>query len=96
MRNSKKIKIIAEAAQGFEGDPLLARLLVRAAGRAGADAVKFQLFSPRDLYGFGSDVSSLPREWIPKMAEKAQACGIARATHVILSHGFPLRAALAV
>ena len=43
MRNSKKIKIIAEAAQGFEGDPLLARLLVRAAARAGADAVKFQL-----------------------------------------------------
>ncbi|NCV89142.1 MAG: hypothetical protein EBW19_02930, partial [Betaproteobacteria bacterium] len=37
------IKIIAEAAQGFEGDPLLARLLVRAAARAGADAVKFQL-----------------------------------------------------
>jgi len=43
MGNLKKIKIIAEAAQGFEGDPLLARLLVRAAGRAGADAVKFQL-----------------------------------------------------
>ena len=43
MRKSKVIRIIAEAAQGFEGDPLLARLLVRAAGRAGADAVKFQL-----------------------------------------------------
>ena len=43
MRKSKIINIIAEAAQGFEGDPLLARLLVRAAGRAGADAVKFQL-----------------------------------------------------
>ena len=43
MRKSKIIRIIAEAAQGFEGDPLLARLLVRAAGRAGADAVKFQL-----------------------------------------------------
>ena len=43
MRNLKTIKIIAEAAQGFEGDPLLARLLVRAAARAGADAVKFQL-----------------------------------------------------
>lgn len=43
MRKSKIIRIIAEAAQGFEGDPLLARLLVRAAARAGADAVKFQL-----------------------------------------------------
>ena len=43
MRKSKIIRILAEAAQGSEGDPLLARLLVRAAGRAGADAVKFQL-----------------------------------------------------
>jgi len=42
-KKSKKPFIIAEAAQGFEGDPLLARLLVQAAARAGADAVKFQL-----------------------------------------------------
>ena len=37
------VEIIAEAAQGYEGDPTLARLLARAAVRAGADAVKFQL-----------------------------------------------------
>jgi len=37
------IEIIAEAAQGYEGDPTLARLLARAAVRTGADAVKFQL-----------------------------------------------------
>ncbi|OGX44906.1 MAG: hypothetical protein A3I71_02305 [Omnitrophica WOR_2 bacterium RIFCSPLOWO2_02_FULL_63_16] len=37
------VEIIAEAAQGYEGDSTLARLLARGAARAGADAVKFQL-----------------------------------------------------
>jgi N,N'-diacetyllegionaminate synthase len=35
--------VVAEAAQGFEGDVTLAFLLVRAAQSAGADVVKFQL-----------------------------------------------------
>lgn len=35
--------IVAEAAQGYEGDPSLLRLLVRAAAAAGADLVKFQI-----------------------------------------------------
>ena len=39
----KRPIIVAEAAQGFEGDLKLACLLVRAAAAAGADAVKFQL-----------------------------------------------------
>ncbi len=38
-----RTEIIAELAQGFEGEPLLARLLVRAAVHAGVDAVKLQL-----------------------------------------------------
>lgn len=37
------IEIIAEVAQGYEGDPTLARLLARGAVYSGADAVKFQL-----------------------------------------------------
>ncbi len=37
------VEIIAEVAQGYEGDAKLAQLLVRGAVRAGADAVKFQL-----------------------------------------------------
>lgn len=37
------VEIIAEIAQGYEGDPNLALLLARAAVRAGADAVKLQL-----------------------------------------------------
>ena len=37
------VEIIAEIAQGYEGDASQARLLARGAVRAGADAVKFQL-----------------------------------------------------
>jgi N,N'-diacetyllegionaminate synthase len=37
------VEIIAEAAQGYEGNATQARLLARGATRAGADAVKFQL-----------------------------------------------------
>lgn len=37
------VEIIAEIAQGYEGDPTLAWLLARGAVRAGADAVKLQL-----------------------------------------------------
>lgn len=37
------LKIVAEVAQGFEGKPELASLLVAAAARAGANGVKFQL-----------------------------------------------------
>lgn len=43
------IEIIAEIAQGYEGDPTLARLLARAAAGAGADAVKFQLVYADEL-----------------------------------------------
>lgn len=43
------VTIIAEAAQGFEGEPRLASLLVRAAAAAGADVVKFQLVYADEL-----------------------------------------------
>jgi N,N'-diacetyllegionaminate synthase len=43
------LKIIAEAAQGYEGKPELAALLVKAAAAAGADAIKFQLVYADEL-----------------------------------------------
>jgi N,N'-diacetyllegionaminate synthase len=43
------IKIIAELAQGFEGKPEQAQLLVLAGARAGADAVKMQLVYAEEL-----------------------------------------------
>lgn len=43
------IEIVAELAQGFEGNPGLARLLVKAAAAGGADAAKFQLVYADEL-----------------------------------------------
>jgi N,N'-diacetyllegionaminate synthase len=44
-----KPEIIAEIAQGFEGRPEQARLLMKAAAMAGADAVKYQLVYADEL-----------------------------------------------
>jgi len=43
------IEVIAELAQGFEGRPEQARLLMKAAAAAGADAAKFQLVYADEL-----------------------------------------------
>ena len=44
-----EIKIIAEIAQGFEGNFTQSKLLIKAAAKAGADAVKFQLVYADEL-----------------------------------------------
>ena len=44
-----QIEIIAELAQGFEGRPEQARLLMKAAAAAGADAAKYQLVYDEEL-----------------------------------------------
>ena len=44
-----KIKIIAEAAQGYEGNFTYAKMLIKAAAAAKADAVKFQLVYADEL-----------------------------------------------
>ena len=44
-----KIEIIAELAQGFEGSLEQAKLLVKAASKAGADSAKFQLVYADEL-----------------------------------------------
>src|SRR3990167_2341508 len=49
IKNISTIEIIAELAQGFEGRPDQARLLIKAAASAGADAAKFQLVYADEL-----------------------------------------------
>lgn len=46
---TKKLSIIAEIAQGFEGRPEQARLLMKAAASAGANAAKYQLVYADEL-----------------------------------------------
>jgi sialic acid synthase SpsE len=49
------------------------------AKKAGADAVKFQLFTFEALYGVGKDVGragQMPLDWLPRLKEKADACSI--------------------
>ncbi len=46
---AKKLSIIAEIAQGFEGRPEQARLLMKAAAAGGADAAKYQLVYADEL-----------------------------------------------
>jgi N,N'-diacetyllegionaminate synthase len=78
----RPITVIAEAAQGFEGDPRLARLLVRAAKAGGADIVKFQLVFADELatsdypyYGLFKGLE-MPADAWRTVAEDAAAAGL--------------------
>lgn len=50
------------------------------AANCGADAVKFQMFKPEEMWGPINNgqptVSGIPSHWLPKLKEKADACGI--------------------
>jgi N,N'-diacetyllegionaminate synthase len=53
------------------------------AKQCGADAVKFQVFTEKDLFGpgirgswFDENSTQLPLDWLPKLKDKADACGI--------------------
>jgi len=68
---SNRLNIIAEIAQGYEGKPELAALLVRAAAAAGADGVKMQLVYADELatsdykhYDLFKSLEMTDDEWI--------------------------------
>lgn len=67
--------VIAEVGCNFN-DFSQAKDSIQAAAMAGADAVKFQLFSEYELYGYGSTDRKLKPEWLPQLVEKAEAAGI--------------------
>lgn len=49
------------------------------AAEAGADCVKFQMFTQEELYGFNTGhvwLNELPQDWIPKLKERADRAGI--------------------
>ena len=65
-----QIEIVAEIAQGFEGCPEQAKLLVKAAAKAGANAAKFQLIYADELatpdyeyYGLFSSLEMSDDDW---------------------------------
>jgi sialic acid synthase SpsE len=85
--------VIAEAGANHNRDRGLARELIDVAARAGADAVKFQTYTGKDLYSSKTprfdylddprspaellDDIALPREWQAELAEHASERGIA-------------------
>lgn len=85
--------VIAEAGANHNRDLGMARELIDVAAEAGADAVKFQTYTGKDLYSTRTpqfqylddqrtpqellDALALPREWQPLLAEHAATRGIA-------------------
>lgn len=74
--------VIAEAAQGFEGDPTLGKLLVRGAATGGADLVKFQLVYVDELatpdyvhYALFKRLEMPHADW-EAIVDEARLCGI--------------------
>lgn len=60
-----------------EDNLIMAKRHIFDGSRAGLNAVKFQLFTDKELYGFeGPNKYSLPREWIPELAAYATHCGV--------------------
>jgi len=80
---AQPITVIAEAAQGFEGDPFVARLLVKAAAAGHADMVKFQLVYADELatpeyayYGLFKQLEMADQDW-ERVAAEARAAKLA-------------------
>lgn len=67
--------IIAEIGSNYKdlGDCLESISMAKACG---ADAAKFQLFSHKDMFGYGDQTPNLNHSWLPLLKEKADACGI--------------------
>lgn len=91
--DGEPVFVIAEAGSNHNKDFDTARRLIDAAADAGADAVKFQLFSARILYPQGGQLHDiinsleLPRDWVPELTRHANARGL-----MLLASPFDLEA----
>lgn len=77
-----KTYILAEIAQGFEGDISLVRRLIKVAKKSGADGIKFQIFKASELcledyqyYGLFKSLEIDPAEWT-KAIDEAVSMGL--------------------
>lgn len=87
------VYVIAEAGANHNRDRGIARELIEVAADAGADAVKFQVYTGAALYSTKTprfkylederspsellDAIALPREWLPELADHARDRGLA-------------------
>lgn len=96
LRADGAVTIVAETAQGFEGDVTIARLLVRAAAAAGADVAKMQLVYADELttpthrhHGLFRGLEMDDAAW-REIAGEARRCGIGLAFDVFGSRSLDL------
>lgn len=69
------MQIVAELGSCFRNEQDLIDA-IHLAKSAGADAIKYQYFSHRDLYGFGSDKTNFDGQMIPRLAFECRMQGI--------------------
>lgn len=78
LKKGKKMKIIAELGSNWKKEEDLYKA-VELAKEDGADAIKFQYFTSKELYGFevpAVDKYSVPFEWLVKARQIADEVGI--------------------
>lgn len=88
LRPDGRVTVVAEAAQGYEGNLTVATLIVRAAAAAGADVVKLQLVYANELttpdhrhYGLFRNLEMEDACW-QDVAAESRRCGIGLAFDV--------------
>jgi N,N'-diacetyllegionaminate synthase len=102
MSEPARLRIVAEAAEGYGGEWGKELALVELAARAGADAVKFQLLHPDELltpahplYELVGELQLPPERW-NAVAERARGLGIELLLDVFGREGLELAESLGV
>ena len=74
-KDRKSPYIIAEIGSNW-ADKSDAIQSIGIAAACGVDAVKFQLFTHAELYGFERPGGGIKPDWLPQLKEKSDACGV--------------------